>query len=148
MLSQMWSRSVNHNFYCSKLPYIEQHNGCGNLAMKMLHVTHDMMCCSVYSSTLAASLVPRLLCGGGGKRTWYIRSCMCKVPLVTYLILKLMETFCLPAERLHCKVILPVRHLRAVLKSETIIALTATVCIASFKQLVNFKGKDCFSHMP
>ena len=108
----------SHNLYCSKLPYIEQHNGDGNLAMKMLHVTHHMMCCSVYSSMLAASLVPRLLCWGGGKRTWYTR--MCKVPLVTCLLLKLKEIFCLPAERLHCKVILPVRHLRVVLRLLTI----------------------------
>ena len=149
MLSQMWSRSVNHNLYCSKLPYIEQHNGDGNLAMKMLHVTHHMMCCSVYSSTLVASLIPRLLCGGGGKRTWYTRSHMCKVPLVTCLLLKLMEIFCLPAERLHCKVILPVRHLRVVLKSETIITLTATVCMLCSRQLVNFERKIVsVSHVP
>ena len=32
-----------HNLYCSQLPYIEQHNGEDNLAMKMLHVTHHMI---------------------------------------------------------------------------------------------------------
>ena len=50
--------------------------------------------------------------------------------------------FCLPAERPHCRIILPVRHLRAVLKSETIIiALTLTVCLLRSRQSVNFKGK-------
>ena len=37
-----------HNLYCSQLPYIEQHNGHSNLTIKMLHVTHHMMCCSVH----------------------------------------------------------------------------------------------------
>ena len=100
------------------------------------------MCCSVYSSTLATSLIPWLLCGGGGKRTWYTRSRMCKVPLVTCLLL---EIFCLPAERLHCKVILPVRHLRAVLKSETIISLTANVYISLFKTIGELQKEDCVS---
>ena len=70
---------------------------------------------------------------------------MCKVPLVTCLLLKLMEIFCLPAERLHCKVILPVRHLQVVLKSETIITLTATVCIAMFKAIGELRKEDCVS---
>ena len=54
----------------------------------------------------------------------------------------LHENFCLPPERPHCRIILPVRHLWAVLKSETIIiALTLTVCLLHSRQSVNFKGK-------
>ena len=48
---------------------------------------------------------------------------MHQVPLVTCILLrytKVNGNFCLPAERPHCRIILPMRHLRAVLKSETI----------------------------
>ena len=45
---------------------------------------------------------------------------------------KIPVNFCLPAERPHT--ILPVRHLRAVLKSNNI-ALTVKVCIASFEMI-------------
>ena len=48
---------------------------------------------------------------------------MRQVPLVTCILLgytKIMVNFCLPAERPHCRVILPVRHIWMVLKSETI----------------------------
>ena len=48
---------------------------------------------------------------------------MRQVPLVTCILLrytKINGNFCLPAERPHCRTILPVRHLRPVLKSETI----------------------------
>ena len=48
---------------------------------------------------------------------------MRRVPLVTCILLrytKITVNFCLPPERPYCRVILPVRHLRAVLKSETI----------------------------
>ena len=44
--------------------------------------------------------------------------CMCEVPLVTCILLrytKIMVNFCSPAERPHCKVILPVRHVLVVL---------------------------------
>ena len=54
--------------------------------------------------------------------------CMHQVPLVTYILLrysKITVNFCLPAERPHCIVILPVEHIRAVL----------TVCIASFEAI-------------
>ena len=50
------------------------------------------------------------------------------VPCITYYS---AVKFCLPAGRLHCMVILPVGHIRAVLQSKTT-ASTATVCIASF----------------
>ena len=58
-------------------------------------------------------------------------SCMRQVPLVTCILLrytKIMVNFCLPPERPHCMVILPVGHIWAILKSKTI-----SVCIASFK---------------
>ena len=45
---------------------------------------------------------------------------MCQVPLVTCILLsytKIMANFCLSAERPHCRVILPVRHIRAILTS-------------------------------
>ena len=48
---------------------------------------------------------------------------MHQVPLVTCILLhytKINGNFYLPAERPHCRVILPVRHLQAVLKSETV----------------------------
>ena len=49
---------------------------------------------------------------------------ICQVPLVTCILLhytKINGNFCLSAERPHCRIILPVRHLRAFLKSETIL---------------------------
>ena len=69
------------------------------------------------------SLVPGLLCGGGGKRTCMVhtvRVCA-QVPLVTCILLsctKITVNFCLPPERPHCMVILLVGHIRAVLKSK------------------------------
>ena len=48
---------------------------------------------------------------------------MRQVPLVTCTLLrytKITVNFCLPPERSHCMVILPVGHIRAVLKSKTI----------------------------
>ena len=48
---------------------------------------------------------------------------MRQVPLVTCILLrytKITVNFCLPPERSHCMVILPVGHIRAVLKSKTI----------------------------
>ena len=48
---------------------------------------------------------------------------MRQVPLVTCILLrytKITVTFCLPPERPHCMVILPVGHVRAILKSKTI----------------------------
>ena len=48
---------------------------------------------------------------------------MRQVPLVTCILLrytKITVNFCLPPERPHCMVILPVGHIRAVLKSKTI----------------------------
>ena len=59
---------------------------------------------------------------------------MRQVPLVTCILFhytKITVNFCLPAERPHCMVILPVGHIRAVLKSKTIV----TVCIASFEAI-------------
>ena len=46
-----------------------------------------------------------------------------QVPLVTCILLrytKITVNFCLPPERPHCMVILPVGHIRAILKSKTI----------------------------
>ena len=48
---------------------------------------------------------------------------MRQVPLVTCILLrytKITVNFCLPAERPHCIVTLPVGHIRVVLKSKTI----------------------------
>ena len=48
---------------------------------------------------------------------------MRQVPLVTCILLrytKITVNFCLPPERPHCMVILPVGHIRAILKSKTI----------------------------
>ena len=47
---------------------------------------------------------------------------MRQVPLVTCILLrytKITVNFCLPPERPHCMVILPVGHIRAILKSKT-----------------------------
>ena len=60
------------------------------------------------------SVVPRL---------WYTLFAYAPSPLGNMHILlcytKINGNFCLPAEWLHCGIILPVRHLQAVLKSET-----------------------------
>ena len=50
-------------------------------------------------------------------------SCMRQVHLVTCILLhytKVNGQFCLPAERPHCMVILPLRHIQAIFKSKTI----------------------------
>ena len=50
-------------------------------------------------------------------------SCMCRVPLVTCIVLdytKIMANFCLHAERVHSRVILPVRHTQVIVKSKTV----------------------------
>ena len=63
---------------------------------------------------------------------------------VTYKLLRYTEitvNFCLSAERPHCTVLLPMGHIRAVLKSKTIIiALPVTVCIASFEAIGELQG--------
>jgi len=46
---------------------------------------------------------------------------MRQVPLVTCILLRDTRSLCLPAERPHCRIILPVRCLQAVSKSETIL---------------------------
>ena len=50
------------------------------------------------------------------------RACLriCQVPLVIYILLRYTVNFCLPAKRPHCRVVLPVRHIWVVLRSETI----------------------------
>ena len=58
---------------------------------------------------------------------------MRQVPLVTSIQLhytQIMVNFCSPAERPHCRVILPVRHLQAVRNN---ITLKVTVCITTSK---------------
>ena len=80
----------------------------------------------------ACSLVPRLLCQGGGKRAWYTLFAHAPSSLVTCILFcytKINGNFCLPAERPHCRIILPVRHFRAVLKSEN------SVCITLYKMI-------------
>ena len=44
-----------------------------------------------------------------------------------------MVNFCLPLERLHCMVILPVGHITGGIEVENNIVLTVTICIASFE---------------
>ena len=74
-----------------------------------------------------SSLIPRLLCRGGGKRAWYT---LFKVPLVICILLrytKIMVDFCLPVQNLYCVVILLVGHIWAVLKSYLLI--TFSTCL-------------------
>ena len=78
-------------------------------------------------------------------------SCMLQVPLVTCILLrytKVNGNFCLPAERPQCKIILHMTHLRAILKSKTISLCHYLSASLRSRQLVNFKGKNCVSHMP
>ena len=103
------------------------------------------MCCSVYSSTLATSLVPRLLFGGGGKRTWYTRSRMCKVPLVTCLLLKLMEIFCLPAERLTLQSNTACETPPGGFEVRNNNQFDSNVCIPLFKTIGELQKEDCVS---
>ena len=66
---------------------------------------------------------------------------MCKVPLVTCLLLKLMEIFCLPAEsNTACET--P----SGGFETFDNITLTVTALLRS-RKLVNFKRKDCVSHV-
>ena len=59
-----------------------------------------------------SSLVPRLLCRGGGKRAWYTLFSHAPSSLGNHsATLKLCSQFCLPAERQYCMVILPVGHI-------------------------------------
>ena len=64
---------------------------------------------------------------------------MHQVPLVTCILLrytKVAVKFCLPAERPHCIVLLPVGHVRTVLKSQTIsLRMPVMVCTALFKAI-------------
>ena len=64
------------------------------------------------------SLIPRLLCRGGGNTAWY--TLFAHVPsFLGKLHTKITFNLCLPAERPHCTVILPVGHI-VLLKSNTI----------------------------
>ena len=71
--------------------------------------------------------------------------------LVTCILLrytKINGNFCLPAERQQCRIIQPLRHLRLVLKLETISLrhqLSTSLCS---RRSVNFKRKSCVSHVP
>ena len=74
---------------------------------------------------------------------------MRQVPLVTCILLrytKITVNFCLPAKRPHCIVILPVGHIRAVLKFKTNIALPVTICIASFEAIGELQ-RDRLRHL-
>ena len=64
---------------------------------------------------------------------------MRQIPLVTCILLRYTEitvNFCLPSERLHCLVILPVGYTyTGGFKVKNNIALTVTVCTASFEAI-------------
>ena len=67
-------------------------------------------------------------------------SCIHQVPLVTYILLFTIN-FCLPAERPHCRI-------WAVLKSEIISLWRQRYALLHSRRSVNFKAKDCVSHVP
>ena len=79
----------------------------------------------VYHSRLVYSLAsfPGSCAGEEEREPGTHCSRMRQVPLVTCILLrytKITVNFCLPPERPHCMVILPVGHIRAILKSKTI----------------------------
>ena len=78
----------------------------------------------VYLSYMGLASFPGSRVGEEEKEPGTHCSRMHQVPLVTCILLRYTKTngnFCLPAERPQCKIILPVRHLWAVFKSETIL---------------------------
>ena len=84
------------------------------------------------------SLIPRLCVGEEEREPGTFCSCMHQVPLVTCILLcytKINGNFCLPAERPHCRV-----------WNNIALTVHVTVCIASLRWSVNFKGKHCVSH--
>ena len=70
---------------------------------------------------------------------------MHRVPLVTSILLC---SFSVLSYLLKCRVILPVRHIQVVLKSETVSLWQLQSALLHSRWLVNFKGKYCISHMP
>ena len=75
-------------------------------------------------------------CPGEEEERWVHTSRMHQFFLVTCILLhytKITINFCLTAERPHCIVLLPVGHIRAVLKSQTI--SLCMVCITSFEAI-------------
>ena len=75
---------------------------------------------------------------------------MHQVPLVTWILLrytKITVNFCLPDERLHCMVILPVGNIWVVLKLKAISLWREQSALFCSRQSINFKGKDFISHM-
>ena len=77
---------------------------------------------NLYVATILASF-PGSCAGEEEREPGTHCSRMRQVPLVTCILLrytKITVNFCLPPERLHCMVILPVGHIRAILKSKTI----------------------------
>ena len=79
---------------------------------------------TVWSSTTGryVALFPGSCVGEEERQPGTHYSRMHQVPLVTCILLrytKITVNFCLPAERPHCMVILPVGHIRVVLKSKT-----------------------------
>ena len=115
-------------------------------------------CCKSYQTT---SLSCRMECGHvrlphpqvlvQGRRNESLVHIICshmrQVPLVTCILLrctKITINFCLPVERPHWRVVLPVRHIRVFLKSRTI---SLSPLLLRSRRSVNFKEKDCIIHM-
>ena len=107
-----WFVMKNTNFICTVLPTSVCQTGLNTLVIKAL-------------SYSLGSLVSRLLCGGRGKWAWYTLFAHVPSSLGNLHILlhytKIMVNFCLLAERLYCRVILPVGYICVVLKSETML---------------------------
>ena len=89
---------------------------------------------------LMPSLVPRLLCRRGGKRAWYTPFALHQVPLVTFILLHYTNNYsefqftCWKAA-LHSYTHTPCGTQTGGFEVKNNIALTATVCIASFEAI-------------
>ena len=96
----------------------------------MVHLWRKINCCKIkfgigLETKLAAKDIASFpgSCAGEEEREPGTHcSRMRQVPLVTCVLLRYtkISNFCLPPERPHCMVILPVGHIRAILKSKTI----------------------------
>ena len=104
------------------------------------HIAHSISLSGKQNlCTAQCSLVPRLLCGGGGKRAWYTLFAHAPGSLgnlhTTPLYTKITVNFCLPPERPHCIVTVytPCGTHTSDFEVKNNIALMVTVCIASFE---------------
>ena len=83
------------------------------------------------------SLIPRLSCGGGGKRAWCSLFVHAPSSLGNLHTTLLHYNFCLPAERLRCR--------DNYTPYETCMScfevITLTVCIASFEVIAELQGE-------